>query len=381
MPYTNINGTAATVVYYPATSGVPHAFLFNPGPSPAYLGGNPGVTTVTGVPLAPGNSMKLQTAYGTIYGVAGYSQASPFGTVNAATTYPGGTTLTVNSAGTAFGTGSTIVVEPGTVRQEFATVFASQRGDGDDGGGVQLRPRVGDHVQRGDADVGYRAGGQGRVLMSVTVTLPPGCSSLRMQDGTPLQRARRRPCQRRRRARPARPARGGRGCGARGPRVVPVVLGTRTGGGARFVPELGPRRARAAARHASARVGDARSASVDDAVLLLRAHRSRGLARAGFWRCVTLTRVGSRRDAAARLRCGPAPPRTASGQRFQALRDRRRLAASPAATVAAPHRLTPPRYRSRPDARPRGWQTALAGRAASERPCMSAIARAAQIRP
>ena len=128
MPYTNVNGTAATVVYYPATSGVPHAFLFNPGPSPAYLGGNSGVTTVTGVPLAPNNEMRLQTAAGTIWGVAGYTQASPYGTINAATTYPGGTTLTVNSAGTAFGTGSTIVVEPGTVRQEFATVFASNAG-------------------------------------------------------------------------------------------------------------------------------------------------------------------------------------------------------------------------------------------------------------
>ena len=34
----------------------------------------------------------------------------------------------MNSAGTAFGTGSTIVVEPGTPRQEIAVVFSANAG-------------------------------------------------------------------------------------------------------------------------------------------------------------------------------------------------------------------------------------------------------------
>ena len=38
MPSTNINGSAATVVVYPATSGNPHALIFNTGGQPAYAG-------------------------------------------------------------------------------------------------------------------------------------------------------------------------------------------------------------------------------------------------------------------------------------------------------------------------------------------------------
>jgi hypothetical protein len=67
-------------------------------------------------------------AGGTIYATAGFLQVAPFGTANAATTYPGGSTITVNSGGTAFGTGATIVVEPGTPRQEILVVSATNAG-------------------------------------------------------------------------------------------------------------------------------------------------------------------------------------------------------------------------------------------------------------
>jgi hypothetical protein len=128
MPYTNVSGTASSVVYYPATSGVPHAFLFNPGPSPIWLGGNSGISTATGIQLAPNNSVRLNTAAGTIYGIGGYTAITPSGTANAATTYPGGTLITVASGGTVFTAGMAIVIEAGTPRQEITSVTASNAG-------------------------------------------------------------------------------------------------------------------------------------------------------------------------------------------------------------------------------------------------------------
>ena len=126
MPSTNINGSAATVVVYPATSGNPHALIFNPGGQPAYLGQST-VTNVSGLVLAPNNQIRLLNAAGTVYGVAGFTQVAPYGTANAATT-AGGSVLTVNSAGTAFTSGMGIVIEPGGARQEMAMVFASNAG-------------------------------------------------------------------------------------------------------------------------------------------------------------------------------------------------------------------------------------------------------------
>ena len=126
MPSTNITGTAVTVVYYPASSGNPHCILTNTGGNTAWVG-QAGVSSATGLPMPPGDRSKLLFAGGTIYATAGFNQVSPFGTANAATTI-GGSTITVASGGTAFGTGSTFVVEPGTPRQEIAVVFATNAG-------------------------------------------------------------------------------------------------------------------------------------------------------------------------------------------------------------------------------------------------------------
>ena len=126
MPSTNITGTAVTVVYYPASSGNPHCILTNTGGNTAWVG-QAGVSSATGLPMPPGDRSRLLFAGGTIYATAGFNQVSPFGTANAATTI-GGSTITVASGGTAFGTGSTFVVEPGTPRQEIAVVFATHAG-------------------------------------------------------------------------------------------------------------------------------------------------------------------------------------------------------------------------------------------------------------
>ena len=126
MPATNISGTAVTVVYFPPSSGNPHCILTNIGGNTAYVGQS-GISSATGLPMPANDRAKLLFAGGTIYATAGFSQVSPFGTANAATTI-GGSTITVASGGTAFGTGSTFVVEPGTPRQEIAVVFATNAG-------------------------------------------------------------------------------------------------------------------------------------------------------------------------------------------------------------------------------------------------------------
>ena len=126
MPYTNVSGSAAVVISYPPSSGHPHAILFNTGGQNAYVGQS-GVSSATGLVLAPGGRADLANAAGTIYGIAGFNQVSPYGTANAATTI-GGSVISVAAAGTAFGTGSTIVVEPGTPRQEIAVIAQSAAG-------------------------------------------------------------------------------------------------------------------------------------------------------------------------------------------------------------------------------------------------------------
>ena len=126
MPATNISGTAVTVVYYPPSAGNPHCILTNIGGNTAYVGQS-GISSATGLPMPPNDRAKLLFAGGTIYATAGFTQVSPYGTANAATTI-GGSTITVASGGTAFGTGSTIVEEPGTPRQEIAVVSSTNAG-------------------------------------------------------------------------------------------------------------------------------------------------------------------------------------------------------------------------------------------------------------
>lgn len=127
MPTTNVNGTASTVVSYPPPAGSPHAVLFNAGPQNAWLSGGSIMSTYTGFPLPPGNKYEMPTAAGTVYAMAGGNQSSPYGTANAATSVAG-SVITVASGGTAFTAGMTIVVEPGTPRQEVTSVASSNAG-------------------------------------------------------------------------------------------------------------------------------------------------------------------------------------------------------------------------------------------------------------
>lgn len=124
----NLGGTASSVVAYPPSGGYPHAYIFNPGPQPAYLGNGSGVSSATGFELMPQCRTDLALTSGTIYGVAGGNQQAPYGTITAATTYPGGTALTGVTGGTAFTAGMTVIIEPGTPRQEVTSVSGSNAG-------------------------------------------------------------------------------------------------------------------------------------------------------------------------------------------------------------------------------------------------------------
>ena len=127
MAHTPVSATVPTVVYTPAPAGTPHAFLYNEGASPVYLGGS-GVSTTQGLALAPNDKIRLPYAGGTIWAVSGYNTVSPEGTViTATTTFPAGTILT-SAAGTSFTAGMWIAIESGTPRQEIAQVLASNAG-------------------------------------------------------------------------------------------------------------------------------------------------------------------------------------------------------------------------------------------------------------
>lgn len=127
MPYTNVNGTISTVVMYPPSGGSPHAYLFNQGPNPVYLGAGSGLSPATGMPLQPNSRMDLSSTPGTIYGIAGGNQQTPYGTITANTAFAG-TALTGVTGGTAFTAGMTVVIEPGTPRQEVTSVASSNAG-------------------------------------------------------------------------------------------------------------------------------------------------------------------------------------------------------------------------------------------------------------
>lgn len=124
----SVGGTVSAVVAYPPSGGSPHAYLFNAGPNPVYLGAGAGVSPATGFQLAAASRIDLSRAAGTIFGIAGGNQAAPYGTVTAAAAYPGGTALTGVTGGTAFTAGMTVVVEPGTPRQEVTSVASSNAG-------------------------------------------------------------------------------------------------------------------------------------------------------------------------------------------------------------------------------------------------------------
>lgn len=117
---TNATGTAAVVVSIPSPSGVPHAYLFNSSPQPAYVGGS-SVSNISGFPLYPGNRADLSLLPGTVYAIAGFNQsATVFGTVQTAV-QQGGTSFTTSGA-PGWTVGASLVVEPGTLRQEILPI-------------------------------------------------------------------------------------------------------------------------------------------------------------------------------------------------------------------------------------------------------------------
>ena len=130
MAVTPVSATIPTVVFVPPTSGTPHAFLYNNGPAPVYLGGS-GVSTSVGFALAAGDRLDLSYNGGTIWAISGYQTTSPEGTVITAATTVGGTTLTI-AGGTAvtalFTAGMWLAIESGTPRQEIAQVNGTNAG-------------------------------------------------------------------------------------------------------------------------------------------------------------------------------------------------------------------------------------------------------------
>lgn len=110
-------------VYVPSPSGVPSVFLENAGLSPVWVGGS-AVTTVAGLQLAPGASMTLPHAAQGVWAVSGFTPgAAGPGTV-LSNIAQGGSVISVASGGSAFTTGSDIVIESGSVRQEVQAVAA-----------------------------------------------------------------------------------------------------------------------------------------------------------------------------------------------------------------------------------------------------------------
>lgn len=64
-----VSGTAATLVYSPASVGVPTCFISNPGPGSLFLGTGSTVTATTGLMIPAGATIQFtQYAYN-IYGI------------------------------------------------------------------------------------------------------------------------------------------------------------------------------------------------------------------------------------------------------------------------------------------------------------------------
>lgn len=122
-PFSTNAGVTPVPVYVPNPSGTPSVFIANTGSYPAWVGGS-AVTTVAGLELSPGASMTLPKAVQTVFAVAGFTPgAAGPGTV-AANIAQGGSVISVASGGSAFTTGSDIVIESGSARQEVQAVAA-----------------------------------------------------------------------------------------------------------------------------------------------------------------------------------------------------------------------------------------------------------------
>ena len=126
-----MSATIPTVVYTPSSAGTPHAFLYNEGGSPVYLGGS-GVSTAQGLALAPNDKIRLPYAGGTIWAVSGYQTILAAGDGDHRDDDVPGRDHPHHFGGTAatalFTAGMWIAIESGTPRQETAQVLATNAG-------------------------------------------------------------------------------------------------------------------------------------------------------------------------------------------------------------------------------------------------------------
>jgi hypothetical protein len=119
---TNVSVTPAQV-YVPSPSGTPSVFIANGGRYPVWVGGS-AVTSVAGLELSPGASMTLPNAAQGIFAVSGFTPGTAGPGTVLSNIAQGGSVISVASGGTAFTTGSDIVIESGSVRQEVQAVAA-----------------------------------------------------------------------------------------------------------------------------------------------------------------------------------------------------------------------------------------------------------------
>jgi hypothetical protein len=112
-----------TQVYVPAAGGVPSVFVKNQSLSPVWVGGSE-VTTASGLELSPRAAITLRDAVQGIFAVSGWNPGTAgTGTVTA-NIAQGGSVIAVASGGSAFSTGTYLVIESGGPRQEVQTVAA-----------------------------------------------------------------------------------------------------------------------------------------------------------------------------------------------------------------------------------------------------------------
>lgn len=134
------NITAAPVpIYSPSPSGISHVSVFNNGPATVYVGAA-GVTSAAGIPVAPGNSVKLVVAGTALYAVSGYTPTATTTTIATTPVAHGTAVATTVASGAGTANGQYVVVGAGS-SAETTTITA--------GGGttaLTLAQLQGDHL-------------------------------------------------------------------------------------------------------------------------------------------------------------------------------------------------------------------------------------------
>lgn len=102
-------GCAPVLVYSPAVSGTPVAFIYNEGTVPVWLGQN-GLTITNGVLLQPGDHHKAVNATQSFYACTNWSATTAATQPTSAAVNAGGTTLTSTIAQGAIAAGSALLI-------------------------------------------------------------------------------------------------------------------------------------------------------------------------------------------------------------------------------------------------------------------------------